>query len=86
MNTIVVRSTLVVAVCCAIAACGTARRSEPVAGPLPRFLMRFQVRHGLGAMPAFPPEVLKDDDVEHILDSSIISLRYAITAELGCAP
>lgn len=36
--------------------------------PLPRFLMKFQVRHGLGAMPSFPEETLSDEDVERLLD------------------
>jgi mono/diheme cytochrome c family protein len=36
--------------------------------PLPRFLMRFQVRHGLGTMPAFPPERISDDELEDILN------------------
>lgn len=42
--------------------------------PLPRFLMRLQVRHGLGAMPAFPPERLSDEDLEAVLDY-IVALR-----------
>lgn len=28
--------------------------------PLPRFLIRFQVRQGLGAMPSFPEDVIGD--------------------------
>ncbi|MEA2627324.1 MAG: hypothetical protein QOD06_3369 [Candidatus Binatota bacterium] len=87
------------------AACGSARRSLPIAGPqklasaelargrdvfqrhcdschpggeagvgpaindkpLPRFLIRFQVRHGLGAMPAFSADELRDDDLERLI-------------------
>lgn len=85
--------------------CGSARRSEPVAGPLedvsaevarghvafdrfcsqchpegelglapainnkplPGFLIRFQVRNGLGAMPAFPEEVIPPDELDAIV-------------------
>jgi mono/diheme cytochrome c family protein len=36
--------------------------------PLPRFLMRFQVRHGLGTMPSFTPERISDAEVEDILN------------------
>lgn len=86
-------------------ACGSARRSEPVAGPLegvtpeiargevafdrycsqchpggesglapamnhlplPGFLIRFQVRQGMGAMPAFPERVLPSDELDAIV-------------------
>lgn len=34
--------------------------------PLPKFLMRFQVRHGLGVMPSFKEEVIKDEEVKDI--------------------
>jgi mono/diheme cytochrome c family protein len=34
---------------------------------LPRWLMRFQVRHGLGAMPAFPEEQVSDGKVDDLL-------------------
>lgn len=92
--------------------CGTARKSEPVAGPfsaagpsaargevlfdrhcgichpqgegglapslndkpLPKFLMRFQVRHGLGAMPKFTKEEIKDEELEDILNY-LVQLR-----------
>ncbi len=36
--------------------------------PVPRFLMRLQVRQGFGVMPAFPEEELGDAELEHILD------------------
>jgi mono/diheme cytochrome c family protein len=42
--------------------------------PLPRFLMRFQVRHGLGTMPSFPDEQISDEDVDALLDY-IVHLR-----------
>lgn len=35
--------------------------------PLPAFLIRFQVRHGLGAMPAFDESLLPDDDLDALL-------------------
>ena len=36
--------------------------------PLPAFLMRFQVRHGIGAMPAFDETLLPDGDLDALLD------------------
>lgn len=36
--------------------------------PLPRWLMRLQVRHGLGAMPSFSSEEISDEDLDRILD------------------
>lgn len=95
-----------------LAACGTAKRGEPVAGaftpdddqvrrgevlfdrhcdkchtggeasmgpsinnkPLPEFLMQFQIRHGLGAMPGFEEDQISDADMEAIT-SYLESLR-----------
>lgn len=95
------------------AGCGSARRGEPLAGPidissqvlargqevftrqcsqchpggeaglgpslnnkpLPGFMMKFQVRHGLGAMPAFPKEVISDDDLDAVVEY-IKTLRH----------
>lgn len=34
--------------------------------PLPAFLIRFQVRNGVGTMPAFEEKVLSDDEVKNI--------------------
>lgn len=34
--------------------------------PLPKFLIRFQIRHGLGVMPDFEEEVLTDEQVKDI--------------------
>ncbi len=34
--------------------------------PLPRFLIRFQVRHGLGSMPAFSEEKISDSQLEDL--------------------
>lgn len=34
--------------------------------PLPKFYIRFQVRHGLGVMPDFDENVLKDEEVKNI--------------------
>jgi mono/diheme cytochrome c family protein len=36
--------------------------------PLPGFAMKFQIRHGLGTMPAFPPERLSDESVDQIVE------------------
>jgi mono/diheme cytochrome c family protein len=36
--------------------------------PLPRFLIRTQVRRGFGAMPAFPSDRLASGDLEDLLD------------------
>lgn len=36
--------------------------------PLPDFLIRFQVRKGLGAMPAFPEEVISDEELDAIVE------------------
>lgn len=87
------------------AACSSARRGEPVAGPLPlaseeivrgrqaylafcdkchpggeaglgvalnnkplpSFLIAFQVRRGMGAMPSFPEEVLTDRQLDSLI-------------------
>lgn len=35
--------------------------------PLPGWLIAFQIRHGLGAMPAFSDEVVSDREVEQIV-------------------
>ncbi len=35
--------------------------------PLPAFLMKFQVRHGLGAMPSFSKDDISDQELEHII-------------------
>lgn len=36
--------------------------------PLPRFLIRFQVRRGLGAMPDFSEEQISDEELEQLAD------------------
>jgi len=36
--------------------------------PLPMFLVRAQVRYGLGAMPTFTREDLIDEDLDDLLD------------------
>jgi len=96
-----------------ISGCGSARRTEPIAGPmpvvgvglaegkklfmrncdqchprgeaglgpalnnkpLPAFLMKFQVRQGLGAMPAFSNEDISEQDLDHII-SYLQALRH----------
>ncbi|MBW3563613.1 MAG: cytochrome c [Acidobacteria bacterium] len=35
--------------------------------PLPSWLMKFQIRQGLGAMPAFDEDVLSDQEVDQII-------------------
>lgn len=35
--------------------------------PAPKFIKRFQVRHGLGVMPSFDDEEISDDDLDDIL-------------------
>jgi mono/diheme cytochrome c family protein len=34
--------------------------------PLPRFLVKFQVRHGLGAMPAFSHDALSSQELDEL--------------------
>lgn len=36
--------------------------------PLPEFLIRFQIRNGIGVMPAFKEDVLNDEQVENIAE------------------
>lgn len=36
--------------------------------PLPEFLIRFQIRNGIGVMPAFKEDVLTDEQVENIAE------------------
>jgi mono/diheme cytochrome c family protein len=36
--------------------------------PLPKFMVRYQVRLGLGAMPAFSPEQLSDAELDSVVD------------------
>lgn len=35
--------------------------------PLPGFLIRYQVRHGLGMMPAFKEEVISDEELDNLV-------------------
>ena len=35
--------------------------------PLPEFLMKFQVRHGLGVMPSFPADKIPREDLEALM-------------------
>lgn len=44
--------------------------------PLPRFLMRAQVRVGLGAMPSFSEKHISDQEMEALLDY-LVALRRA---------
>ncbi len=97
---------LVAAILGLLAACGSARRSEPFRGPLPAdnavaargqvvfsnycqschpggetgigpsinnkplpgFMIRRQVRKGLGAMPAFKEEVISEKDMDALIE------------------
>lgn len=108
-NTLLLATMLMV-----LSGCGSARRSEPLTGPmqvsdpsvrrghalfdqhcykchasgegalapalndkpLPRFLIRFQVRHGLGAMPAMSEEEVSEQELEHIIDYMIALRRH----------
>ena len=36
--------------------------------PLPEFLMRFQVRNGIGAMPAFSERAISPEDLDQLMD------------------
>lgn len=95
------------------AGCGSARRGEPIVGPLelspaaargeqvfmanchechprgeaglgpalndkplPGFLIRFQVRNGLGAMPSFPEQTLSAPDLDALVDYLIEQRRH----------
>ena len=35
--------------------------------PLPGFLIRYQVRHGLGMMPAFKEDVISDEELDNLV-------------------
>lgn len=94
------------AMAAALAACGSSRRSVPVAGPLafadrevalgeqvfmrecsachpegeaglgpginnkplPAFLIRFQIRRGVGAMPSFTEAEISDEEIDAVID------------------
>ena len=97
-------TTALVALALLVASCGSARRSEPIVGPiafapeaargeqvfmrhchechpkgeaglepalndkpLPGWLIRFQVRRGLGAMPAFPEDEISPAELEDLV-------------------
>ena len=53
--------------------------------PLPGFLMRFQVRHGLGVMPAFKERVISDDELDNLI-AYIKTLRKAKHDKVVAAP
>lgn len=48
--------------------------------PLPGFAMRFQVRHGLGAMPSFPERVIPDEELD-----ALIAYIHAMRRDRGAA-
>lgn len=43
--------------------------------PLPEFLMRLQIRAGLGAMPGFSKEQISDEEVDEIV-KYLVALRH----------
>lgn len=49
---------------------------------LPVFLMRFQVRHGLGAMPRFTREQISDEELDHLM-AYLLLLRRAGASDQG---
>ena len=53
--------------------------------PLPGFLMRFQIRNGLGVMPGFKENVISDDELDHLI-TYIKTLRKAKRDEPVTAP
>lgn len=50
--------------------------------PLPGLAIRFQVRHGVGVMPAFKDEVISDDEMDDLL-AYIKALRKAKKKEVS---
>jgi mono/diheme cytochrome c family protein len=106
------RHVWILAFCLCLGACGSARRSEPLAGtaklneteargervfaehcdmchtqgeaalgpalndkPLPGSLIAFQVRHGLGAMPAFSEREISDAQLDDLV-AYVKALRH----------
>jgi mono/diheme cytochrome c family protein len=53
--------------------------------PLPAFLMKFQVRHGLGAMPSFKDDKLSSEDLD-ALTAYIKTLRHNTPPADNTAP
>ena len=43
--------------------------------PLPKFLMKFQTRQGLGAMPSFSRDEISDEELNDLVDY-IVALRH----------
>lgn len=104
MNSVPGRAVLAIVLMTALAACGSARRSTPITGPVeyspkaergqvafmekcnqchpqgeaglgpaindkpfPEFLKKFQVRHGVGAMPSFSEKEISDEQLDEIM-------------------
>lgn len=53
--------------------------------PLPGFLMRFQVRNGLGVMPAFKESTISDADLDHLI-AYLKTLRKADESKTATVP
>ena len=53
--------------------------------PLPGFLMRFQIRNGLGVMPAFKERTISDEQLDHLI-GYIKTLRKAKQDKAVTAP
>ena len=51
--------------------------------PLPTWLMRFQVRHGLGAMPAFGPDDIDDAQLDALLTYLVWLRRLDLERPVG---
>lgn len=49
--------------------------------PLPKFLMRFQIRHGLGVMPDFDEDLLSDNQVKNIARYLVYLRKEARSAD-----
>jgi mono/diheme cytochrome c family protein len=53
--------------------------------PFPRFLMRLQVRHGLGVMPAFSENEISDSELDDILKYLLV-LRHQKNRSAALTP
>lgn len=49
--------------------------------PLPGFMIRFQVRNGLGVMPAFPDEVISGEELDDLIEYLVELRRHDASSE-----